>query len=53
MRELEAPADDAAVAREDPLDLLRPRFGRDVVVLGRAAEEEIAHAAAHEVCLEA
>ena len=51
--ELEAPADDAAVAREDALDLLRPGLRRDVVVLGRAAEEQVAHAAANEVGLEA
>ena len=44
----EAPADDAGVA-EDPADLLRLRVGGDIEILRLAAEQEIAHAAAHHV----
>ena len=51
VRELEAAPDDAAVARKGALDLLRPGLGRDVVVLGGPLEQQVAHAAAHEVGL--
>jgi hypothetical protein len=50
--ETEAAADDAAVA-EKPLDLARAGVGGDVEVLGRLSDEQVAHAAAHEVGVEA
>ena len=50
MREPEAPADDAAVA-EERAHVLGAGARRDVEVLGLAAEEEVAHAAADEVGL--
>ncbi len=46
----EAPADDARVREQAP-DLVRPRVGADVEVLRRAAEHQVAHAAAHQVGL--
>jgi hypothetical protein len=52
VRELEAAADDAAVARERALDLLRPRARRDVVVLGGAAEQQVAYATADQIGFE-
>jgi hypothetical protein len=47
VRQVEAPADQAAVA-EDPPDLLRVRVGGDVEVLGLDVEQQVAHGAAHE-----
>jgi len=52
VRELEASADDAAVA-EQRLDLARPRLGGDVEVLGQEAEQQVADAAADQVGLDA
>jgi len=46
----EAPADDSAVT-EASTNLVRRRRGRDVEVLGCAAEQEIAHASAHQIGL--
>src|SRR5690606_34299840 len=46
----EAPADQPAVA-EQGLDFLRQRVGGDVEVLGFAAEQQVAHAAADQVGL--
>ena len=48
VREPEPPADDPAVP-EQLLDLIRMRRGADVEVLGPAAEQQIAHAAADEI----
>ena len=48
MREAEAAPDDPAVP-EQPLDLVGVRRRADVEVLRTAAEQQIAHAAAHEV----
>ena len=47
-REAEAAPDDEGVA-EEPLDLARAGVGRHVEVLGRAAEEDVADAAADEI----
>ena len=46
--EAEAPADEAAVA-EQVLDLLRVGRGRDVEILHRAVQQQVAHAAADQV----
>ena len=46
--EPEAAADHEAVA-EEPLDLLRVGAGADVEVLGLAAQQQVAHPAAHQV----
>ncbi len=46
----EAPPDEAAVPEDGP-HLARVGVGGDVEVLGRVAEEQVAHAAAHEVGL--
>ena len=43
------PAPDEEAVLEDLLDLAGRGVGADVKVLGRAAEEQVAHAAAHEV----
>jgi hypothetical protein len=51
VRQFEPAADDAAVVRERALDLLRPRARRHVVVLGQASEQQVADAAADQVCL--
>jgi len=51
--EAEAPPDDAAAAAEDALELLGASVGRDVEVLGAAPQQEVPHAAADEVGLEA
>ena len=48
VRQPEAPADDPAVA-EQPLDLVRMRRGADVEVFRPAAEQQVAHAAAHQI----
>ena len=50
MDDLEAPADDAAVA-EEPLDLLGRRVGGYVEVLGVAPQDKIADAASYKVRL--
>ncbi len=52
VHDLEAPSDDPRAA-EDVADLLGRGVGRDVEVLGLVAEQQVAHAAADEVCLEA
>ena len=51
VHQAEAPADDVGPA-EERLDLLRRGVGRDVEVLGREAQEEIADRAAHHEGLE-
>jgi hypothetical protein len=52
VHQAEAAADDVGAA-EERLDLLRRRVGRDVEVLGREAEHEVAHGAADHERLEA
>jgi hypothetical protein len=52
VREAEAPPDQPAVA-EQLLDLLRQRVGGDVEILGRDAKQQVAHATADEIGLEA
>ena len=48
MRQSEAPTDDPAVP-EELLDLVGMGVGADVEVLGRASQQQIAHAAADEI----
>ena len=48
MHETEAPSDDDGAALAS-LYFLRRRVGRHVKILGRHAEEQIAHGAAHDV----
>src|SRR5688500_762101 len=48
VREAEAPADDPAIP-EEPLYLVGMRGGADIEVFRRAAEQQIAHAAANQV----
>ncbi len=50
VREMKAPADQAAVAKQ-LLHLVRMRVGGDVEVLRMQAEQQVAHGAAHEKCL--
>ena len=51
MHDLETPSDDARAA-EQPPHFVRRGVGRHVEVLGRLAEQQVAHRAAHEVALE-
>ena len=47
VRQAEAPADEAAIT-EQPAHLLGQRVGRHVEILGRDAQQQIAHRAAHQ-----
>ena len=49
VRQAEPPADDPAVPKQ-LLDLMRVSRRSDVEILGPAAEQQIAHAAANEIC---
>ena len=49
VRQAEAASDDAAVA-EQRLDLGRRGAGGDIEIFGTAAEQQIAHATADEIC---
>ena len=51
VRQAEAAADQAAVA-EQALDLLRGGAGGHVEILGRAADQQVAHSATHQECAE-
>jgi hypothetical protein len=53
VRQFEAAADDAAVAREGALDLRWSGLGRDVVVLRCQPEQQVADAAADQIRFEA
>ena len=52
VRQLEAAADDPAVARKRPLHLLGPGLGGDVVVFGTAPKQQIPDRAADQVRFE-
>src|SRR5690606_24811683 len=47
VRKMKAPSDQSTVAKE-LFDLIRVSVGRDVEVLGRNPQEQVAHGAAHE-----
>ena len=48
VRQAEAPSDQKTVAELAP-DLVRARVGPDVEILGLAAEQQVTHAAAHQI----
>ena len=50
MGQPETAADQTAIPKQLP-DLLRPRVGHHIKILGRPAKQNIAHAAAHEIGL--